>query len=98
MNTFYLLVAFLFSISQMSDASFPYDGIYGGYPWMGYYGLAGHYPYAPFAYGFGYPYGYGMHSHYYHPRAALRNVASSFHKQAGHLSETDIISSFAKKN
>ncbi|KIH48884.1 sulfur globule protein CV3 domain protein, partial [Ancylostoma duodenale] len=60
MNTFYFLFASLLAISQMSDASFPYDGYYGGYPWMGYYGLAGHYPYAPFAYGFGYPYGYGL--------------------------------------
>ncbi|EPB75726.1 hypothetical protein ANCCEY_05154 [Ancylostoma ceylanicum] len=74
MNTFYLLFACILAISQTSDASFPYDGFYGGY------GLAGHYPYAPFAYGYGYPYGYGLHSHYYHPRAALRNVASSYHK------------------
>ncbi|EYC13908.1 hypothetical protein Y032_0042g595 [Ancylostoma ceylanicum] len=67
------------------------------YPTFGYYGLTDPYPYATFAYG-AYPYGYpyAMHSHYYHPRAALRNVAKSFQREDGHLSDTSMISPFAK--
>ncbi|EYC13982.1 hypothetical protein Y032_0042g643 [Ancylostoma ceylanicum] len=102
MNSSYFLFAVFLAISQMSHTSLPYASYYGDYPGFGYYGLAGHYPYAPFAYGaypYGYPYDYpySLHSHY-HPRAALRNVAKSFHREDGHLSETDMISPFAKKN
>ncbi|EYC13923.1 hypothetical protein Y032_0042g602 [Ancylostoma ceylanicum] len=105
MSSFYFLFAVLFAVSQLSQASFPY--YYGGsshpdYPALGYYGIADSYPYYPYAaYGYGaYPYGYpfSLHSHYHHPRAALRNVAKSFHREDGHLSETDMISPFAKKN
>ncbi|KAL6744489.1 hypothetical protein Aduo_017417 [Ancylostoma duodenale] len=97
MNSSYFLLAFLFGVTQLSQASYPYDGYYGDYPWLGYYGLPGHYPYVPFGYGFGYPHGYGLHSHYYHPRTAFRNVAASFHKEAGHRSETDMITPFVHK-
>ncbi|KAL6744334.1 hypothetical protein Aduo_017281 [Ancylostoma duodenale] len=100
MHSLYFLFAVLLAISQLSQASFPY--YYGDYPALGYYGITEPYPtypYTPFAYG-AYPYGYsfGLHSHHYHPRAALRNVAKSFHREDGHLSETDMISPFAKKN
>ncbi|EYB91050.1 hypothetical protein Y032_0211g2205 [Ancylostoma ceylanicum] len=102
MNSTISLLACLLVIAQLSQASFPYEGYYEGYPALaGYYtyALADPYSYAPFTYGahpYGYP--YGLHSHYHHPRAALRNVARSFQKESGHLSETDVISPFAKKN
>ncbi|EYC13894.1 hypothetical protein Y032_0042g587 [Ancylostoma ceylanicum] len=72
--------------------------IVSSYPTFGYYGLADPYAHTvPFAYG-AYPYGYpyALHSHYYHPRAALRNVAKSFHREDGHLSDTSMISPIAK--
>ncbi|EYC13899.1 hypothetical protein Y032_0042g590 [Ancylostoma ceylanicum] len=98
MNSLYLVFAFLLAVSQLSHASYPYEGYYAGYPTFGYYGLADPYAYTvPFAYG-AYPYGYpyALHSHYYHPRAALRNVAKSFHREDGHLSDTSMISPIAK--
>ncbi|EYC13987.1 hypothetical protein Y032_0042g647 [Ancylostoma ceylanicum] len=100
MSSVYFAFAVLLTVSQLSQASFPY--YYGEYPALGYYGIAESYPYYPYAaYGYGaYPYGYpfGLHSHHYHPRTALRNVAKSFQREEGHLSETDMISPFAKKN
>ncbi|EYC13903.1 hypothetical protein Y032_0042g592 [Ancylostoma ceylanicum] len=97
MNSFYLVVAFLLSVSQLSDASYPYAGYYADYPSLGYYGLADPYAYAPLAYG-AYPYGYpyALHSHYHHPRTALRNVAKSFQREDGHLSGTSMIFPVAK--
>ncbi|EYC13911.1 hypothetical protein Y032_0042g596 [Ancylostoma ceylanicum] len=97
MNSFYLVVAFLLSVSQLSHASYPYAGFYADYPTFGYYGLADPYGYAPLAYGaYSYGYPYALHSHYYHPRAALRNIAKSFHREDGHLSDTSMISPFKK--
>ncbi|EYC13892.1 hypothetical protein Y032_0042g586 [Ancylostoma ceylanicum] len=97
MSSFYFLFAFLLSVSQLSHASFPHIGYYSDYPAFGYYGLADPYSYAPFAYD-AYPYGYpyALHSHHYYPRAALRNVARSFQREDGHLSDTSMISPFAK--
>ncbi|EYC17162.1 hypothetical protein Y032_0031g2304 [Ancylostoma ceylanicum] len=103
MSSFYILSIFLLAVSQLSQASYPYAGYYGGrsysnYPILGYYGsLADPYTYTPYAYG-AYPFGYplSLHSHYYHPRAALRNVAKSFQREEGHLSGTSKISPFAK--
>ncbi|KAL6722718.1 hypothetical protein Aduo_017816 [Ancylostoma duodenale] len=97
MISFYLVFAFFLSLSQLSHASYPYAGYYADYPTFGYYGLADPYGYAPLAYG-AYPYGYpyALHSYYYHPRVALRNVAKSFQREHGHLSDTSMISPFAK--
>ncbi|KAL6722719.1 hypothetical protein Aduo_017817 [Ancylostoma duodenale] len=98
MSSLYVFFAFVLSLTQLSHASFPHFGYYEDYPTFGYYGLADpYYPYAPFAYG-AYPYGYpyALHSHYYHPRAALRNVAKSFQREDGHLSDTSMISPFAR--
>ncbi|KAL6744333.1 hypothetical protein Aduo_017280 [Ancylostoma duodenale] len=97
MSSLYVFLAFALSLSQLSHASYPYAGYYADYPAIGYYGLAGPYPYAPIGYS-AYPYGYpyALHSHYYHPRAALRNVAKSFQREEGHLSDTSMISPFAK--
>ncbi|KAL6744460.1 hypothetical protein Aduo_017391 [Ancylostoma duodenale] len=99
MNSLYLIFAYLLSVSHLCHGSYPYTGYYADYPAFGYYGLADPYAYGLLAYG-AYPYGYpySLHSHFYHPRAALRNVAKSFQREDGHLSETDMISPFAKKN
>ncbi|KAL6725700.1 hypothetical protein Aduo_007736 [Ancylostoma duodenale] len=96
MNSFYFHF-FLLAVSQLSHASFPHFGYYSEYPALEYYGLADPYSYASLAYGV-YPYGYpyALHSHYYHPRAALRNIAKSFKREDGHLSETSMISPFAR--
>ncbi|EYC13912.1 hypothetical protein Y032_0042g597 [Ancylostoma ceylanicum] len=97
MSSLYIFLAFVLSVSQLSEASYPYTGFYPDYPAVGYYGLADPYPYAPIVYG-AYPYGYpyALHSHYHHPRAALRNVAKSFQREDGHLSGTSMIFPVAK--
>ncbi|EPB75754.1 hypothetical protein ANCCEY_05182 [Ancylostoma ceylanicum] len=77
MSSVYFAFAVLLTVSQLSQASFPY--YYGEYPALGYYGIAESYPYYPYAaYGYGaYPYGYpfglvisNLHiftlSHYWH--------------------------------
>ncbi|KHJ90147.1 hypothetical protein OESDEN_10013 [Oesophagostomum dentatum] len=99
MNSSYLLIAFCLMFAQSAHAYFPYAGYLGAYPALGYHGLAD--PYvgvAPYAAGFpyyGHPYGLG----YYHPRAEVRNIAKSVHREKGHLSDTSLLSSpFAKKN
>ncbi|KAL6743854.1 hypothetical protein Aduo_016845 [Ancylostoma duodenale] len=104
MSSFHILSALLLAVSQLSRASYPYAGYYGDYPILGYYGGFGDpHSYAPLAYGaygaYGaYPFGYpfALHSHYHHPRAAIRNVAKSFEREDGHLSDTRMISPFAK--
>ncbi|KAK6737950.1 hypothetical protein RB195_020194 [Necator americanus] len=39
---------------------------------------------------------YALHSHFYHPRSAFRNIAKSYRKEDGHLSDTSFISPIRK--
>ncbi|EYC13906.1 hypothetical protein Y032_0042g595 [Ancylostoma ceylanicum] len=93
MSSLYVFFALVLSLSQLSHASFPHFGYYGDYPTFGYYGLTDPYPYATFAYGaypYGYPYAMGK-------SMLVDELAQRVHlSEDGHLSDTSMISPFAK--
>ncbi|KAK6737951.1 hypothetical protein RB195_020194 [Necator americanus] len=92
------LLALLVAFIQSSHGYFPYAGYFDGYPGFGFPHLVDPYYGAVMvpAPRFVTTFPYALHSHFYHPRSAFRNIAKSYRKEDGHLSDTSFISPIRK--